>query len=139
MVAQSRSGKVDVTLYLTRCDAVVAALHDETQDCEPHRMTERSQLLGVAFEFGRHATVSNIFESAEQELIRKYSKHAGATVGSSLQGQQMWRLRSLDDSAIVAGNFAKFATHSTAACLPNMRAYRPLAADLPTELTSLTI
>ena len=34
---------------------LVAALHDEAQDREPHRMAERAELLGVAFEFRGHA------------------------------------------------------------------------------------
>ena len=51
VMAQGRSGHVDVSLNVAGRRSVGAALNDEAQNGEPNGMTESRELLGVTFEF----------------------------------------------------------------------------------------
>jgi hypothetical protein len=54
-MAQSGSREVEVCLNLAGRRPFFAALDDEAHDGESDRVTESSELLGVAFELGGHA------------------------------------------------------------------------------------
>ena len=51
---EERTGQAHTTEACARGDAALPALHDETEDREPHGVTERTELLGVAFQLGWH-------------------------------------------------------------------------------------
>jgi hypothetical protein len=87
-----------VVLNVARRDAVVTALHDETQDGEPHRVAQCGQLLGVAVKLRGH------------ELLLIFSNRPGKPGSEILEGTPK-RLRgpavgpALGCSATVLGDF----------------------------------
>jgi hypothetical protein len=54
VMAECRGRKVDVGLDVTRGGAFRAGLHDVPENLEPDRMSESTELLGVAFELRGH-------------------------------------------------------------------------------------
>ena len=62
MMAECRRGQIHVRLNLTRRDPLRSTLNDEAQNGEANRMSERTELLGVALDFRGHAATSNKVE-----------------------------------------------------------------------------
>jgi hypothetical protein len=54
MVAQGGRGHVHMTLDPAGGSAALPALDDKAENREPHRVAESTQLLGMAFQLGRH-------------------------------------------------------------------------------------
>src|SRR5882724_3672516 len=68
VMAQRRSGQVDVVLDLSRWRALRIALDDEPQDGQAGRVPQRAQLLGVLVEFARHGPFLLISKHASSGL-----------------------------------------------------------------------
>jgi hypothetical protein len=56
-------------LNLPSGGAALPALNHETEDREPHRVAECTELLGVAFQFGWHRPISNKFDLAHKRYF----------------------------------------------------------------------
>src|SRR5687767_11094977 len=96
MVAQRRSGHVDMSLDLTSRGAGFVALNHEAQDRQARRVTERRQLLGVTIYLGRHGAASNIFEQVLQadRWSRSFRQHRkGSRLLFQKQGAFPWMRR----------------------------------------------
>ena len=55
VVAERRGRQIDMRLDLPGRGAIATGLHHEPQDLKADRMAKRTELLGVAFNFRRHA------------------------------------------------------------------------------------
>ncbi len=66
MMAQRGRCHVQMALDLANGSTAVAALDDEAEDPEPHRMAEGAELLGVVFQLGGHDVASNKLEIARK-------------------------------------------------------------------------
>jgi SAM-dependent methyltransferase len=80
VVAQGRSGQVDVGLNVAGSDAAVATLNDEAQDGKPNGMAEGAELFGVAVELRGHLLLlvnSKDSARANFDYFRRISGSAG--------------------------------------------------------------
>jgi len=68
MMAERRSGQVDVGLNIPRRCPSPVSLHHKSQDLQTQRVTQRTKLRCVLLELRTHAATSNIFEVVTQAL-----------------------------------------------------------------------
>ncbi len=62
VVAERRSGKINVRLDVSSRRAIRVTLHHKAQDLKAQRMTQRTELLRMMFQFRTHEATSNFFE-----------------------------------------------------------------------------
>ena len=70
MVAERRCGDIDARLDVAGARAPWARLHQDSQDGETQRVTQRLKLFGMSLELADHVAASSILEVAIASVLR---------------------------------------------------------------------